>query len=260
MHRVTAQDGTSIAYDRLGSGPALILVGGATADRSHHAPLADELAGHFTVYNYDRRGRGDSGDTPPYAVEREIEDLAALMEAAGGAAHLYGASSGGALALEAAAAGLPVARLAVYEVPYDLSEDGGRRRREYAERLGALLAEGRRGEAFALFMRLSGASEEMVEQAREAPSWAAREAVAPTLAHDAALLGDGRPPLDRLARVHCPTLVATGGGGSGGCSFEEAADAVAGVLPVPERVVVEDQTHLVEPKALAPVLIRFFRP
>ncbi|MCK2214356.1 alpha/beta hydrolase [Actinomadura sp. ATCC 31491] len=262
MHRVTAKDGTSIAYDRLGSGPAVVLVGGAAVDRSHHAPLAEELAAHFTVHNYDRRGRGDSDDTPPYAVEREIEDLAALMEAAGGAAHLFGVSSGGALALEAAAAGLPVARLAVYEVPYDLAEDAGQRQKEYAERLHALLAEGRRGEAFALFMRLAGTPEEMVEQAQASPAWASCEALAPTLAYDAAVMGDGRPPLDRLARIPCPTLVATGGASpdSAGAFFDRAADAVAAALPLAERVVVEGQTHLADPKALAPVLARFFSP
>src|SRR5918996_2353811 len=124
MDRVTSQDGTSIAYDRQGSGPAVILVGGAFVDRSENAPLAAELAEGFTVYNYDRRGRGDSGDTPPYAVDREIEDIEALIAERGGSAHLYGISSGGALALEAAAAGVAIDRLAVYEVPYDMADDG----------------------------------------------------------------------------------------------------------------------------------------
>jgi len=124
MSRVTSKDGTSIAYDRHGSGPAVILVGGGLVDpatgragRSENAPLARELAEHFTVYNYDRRGRGDSGDTLPYALEREIEDLEALITEAGGSAHLYGVSSGGALVLEAAAAGIAADRLAMYEVP-----------------------------------------------------------------------------------------------------------------------------------------------
>ena len=135
MDRVTSKDGTSIAYDRHGSGPAVILVGGAFVDRSENAPLATELAARFSVYNYDRRGRGDSGDTQPYALEREIEDIQALIAEAGGSAHLYGISSGGALALEAAAAGIAVDRLAVYEVPYNMAEDGPQRHREYVEQL-----------------------------------------------------------------------------------------------------------------------------
>src|SRR5918992_2034410 len=123
MNRVTSKDGTSIAYDREGSGPAVILVGGAFVDRSENASLATELARLFTVYNYDRRGRGESGDTLPYAVEREIEDIEALVAEAGGSAHLYGVSSGGALVLEAAAAGSPVDRIGVYEVPYLIADD-----------------------------------------------------------------------------------------------------------------------------------------
>jgi pimeloyl-ACP methyl ester carboxylesterase len=159
MNRVTSKDGTSIAYERIGSGPTVILVGGGAVDRSENASLAPELAEHFTVYNYDRRGRGDSGDTLPYAVEREIEDIEALIAEAGGPAHLYGVSSGGALALEAAAAGIALDKIAVYEVPYSMADDASQRWREYVEQLEALLAEGRRGDAFALFMRVAGASE-----------------------------------------------------------------------------------------------------
>jgi pimeloyl-ACP methyl ester carboxylesterase len=239
-------------------------VGGAAVDRSENAPLAAELSRSFTAYNYDRRGRGDSGDTPPYAVEREFEDLGALIEEAGGSAHLYGASSGGALAMEATAAGLAVDRLAVYEVPYDVSEDGTRRHREYSEELDSLLAEGRRGDAFELFMRLAGSTDEMVEGARSSPMWPRLEAIAPTLAYDAACMGDNRPPRDRLARITQPTLVATGGAspqsfvGGGGDFFGRAADAIAASIPHAERLTIEGQTHMVDPKVLAPVLERFF--
>jgi pimeloyl-ACP methyl ester carboxylesterase len=264
MDRVTSKDGTSIAYDRQGSGPAVILVGGAFVDRSENAPLAAELAGHFTVYNYDRRGRGQSGDTLPYAVEREVEDLEALIAEAGGSAHLYGISSGGALAMEAAAAGVAVDRLAVYEVPYNLAEDGPQRQREYVERLEALLAEGRRGDAAELFMRVAGATEEMIAGARSSPVWPGLEALAHTLAYDAACMGDGRPPADRLARITCPTLVLAGGGSAesfvagAGDFFERAADAIAASIPYAQRQTLEGQTHMVDPKALAPVLQRFF--
>src|SRR5919106_1051438 len=196
MNRVTSKDGTWIAYDRQGSGPAVILVTGGLDDGTENAPLASELAEHFTVYNYARRGRGDSGNTLPYALEREIEDIEALIAEAGVSAHLYGVSSGGALVLEAAAAGVPVDRLAVYEVPYDPAEDGQERHREYVERLEGFLAEGRRGDAAELFMRLAGASDEMVAGARSSPMWPGLEAIAPTLRYDAACMGDNRPPTD----------------------------------------------------------------
>jgi pimeloyl-ACP methyl ester carboxylesterase len=264
MDRVTSKDGTSIAYDRQGSGPAVVLVGGGFVDRSENAPLAAELAGRFTVLNYDRRGRGDSDDTLPYAVDREIEDLQAMIAEAGGSAHLYGASSGGALALEAAAAGLPVDKVAVYEVPYSMGDDAARQWREYVQELTALLADGRRGDAAALFMRVAGATEEMIAGARSSPVWPGLEAIAHTLAYDAACMGDGRPPTDRLATITRPTLVATGGAspdsfvGGGGDFFDKAADAIAASVPRAERRVIAGQTHMVDPKALAPVLERFF--
>jgi alpha-beta hydrolase superfamily lysophospholipase len=263
MDRVTSKDGTPIAYERGGGGPAVILVGGAFVDRQENTPLAAGLAARFTVYNYDRRGRGDSGDTLPYAVEREIEDLDALVAAAGGSAHLYGASSGGALVLEAAAAGTAADRLVVYEVPYDMADGARQRHREYVERLEGFLAEGRRGDAAALFMRLAGASEEMVADAKASPMWPGLEAIAPTLAYDAACMGDNQPPA-RFAKITQPTLVATGGGSpdsfvaGGGDFFAKAADAIAVIVPHAERQTLAGQTHMVDPKALAPVLERFF--
>jgi pimeloyl-ACP methyl ester carboxylesterase len=264
MNHVTSKDGTSIAYDRQGSGPAVILVGGAFVDRSDNTPLAAELAARFTVYNYDRRGRGDSGDTLPYALERELEDLQALIAQAGGSAYLYGASSGGGLALEAAAAGLAVDKLAVYEVPYDMADDGPQRWREYVQELEGLLAQGRRGDAAVLFMRLAGATEEMIAEAKSSPYWPGLEAIAHTLAYDAACMGDSRPPTARLARITRPALVATGGAspdsfvGGGGDFFDRAADAIAASIPQAERQVIAGQTHMVDPKVLAPVLERFF--
>jgi alpha-beta hydrolase superfamily lysophospholipase len=264
VERVTSNDGTSIAYDRVGRGPAVVLVGGAAVTRSENAGLADELASRFTVFNYDRRGRGDSTDTQPYAVEREIEDLAAVVGTAGGTAYLYGVSSGGALALQAAAAGVPAERIAVYEVPYDMSDGAAQRHRAYADELAALQAQGRRGDMFARFMRLAGSSEEDIAGARASEFWPACEAVAPTLAYDAAVMGDNRPPADRLARVTQPVLVATGGAsadsfvGGGGSFFDDAADALVAVLPDAERTTVPGQWHQVDPKALAPLLVRFY--
>jgi pimeloyl-ACP methyl ester carboxylesterase len=263
MNRVASKDGTSIAHERSGRGPAVILVGGGLVDpvtgragRWENAPLATELAQHFTVWNYDRRGRGDSGDTLPYAMEREIEDIEALIAEAGGSAHLYGVSSGGALALEAAAAGLAIDKLALYEVPYSVGDDASHRWREYVEQLGPVLAEGRRGDAVELFMQVAGASEETIGSARSSPMWPGLEAIAHTLAYDAACLGSGQPPTPRLAQITHPTLVATGGGDE---FFEQAADAIGASMPRAERRVLEGQTHVVDPKAFAPVLERFFR-
>lgn len=262
MSQVTSSDGTSIAYDRRGSGPAVILVGGGLIDpatgragRSENAPLAAELASHFTVYNYDRRGRAESGDTLPHAVEREIEDIEALIGHAGGPVRLYGVSSGGALALDAAATGLPVDSVAVYEVPYSVGEDASQRWQNYVEELRVVLAEGRRGVAVELFMRLAGASEDDIVGAKDSTLWPALEAIAHTLAYDAACLGDGLPPTARLATITQPVLASTGGGND---FFEQAADAIVESVPHGERLTLDGQPHTVDPKAMAAVLGRFF--
>jgi pimeloyl-ACP methyl ester carboxylesterase len=260
---VRSTDGTPIAFERTGSGPAVILVGGGIDDGSENAPLVPELAERFTVLNYARRGRGDSGDTLPYAVQREIEDIAALIAEAGGSAHLYGVSSGGALALEAAAAGSAIDRLAVYEVPYNAADDWPPRWREYRETLDALLADDRRGDAIELFMRLADTPEESIAGARSAPFWPSVEALAHTLAYDAACLGDGQPPTSRLATITQPTLVATGDAHPADAAgwvqaLDPAADAIAASIPHAERQTFEGQGHLADPKAIAPLLERFF--
>ncbi len=264
MYQVASKDGTSIAYDRSGEGPAVILVGGGIVDRSENAPLVPVLATHFTVYNYDRRGRGDSSDTTPYALEREFEDIAVLIDEAGGTAHLYGVSSGAALALEAAAAGLPIAKVAAYEVPYSVSEGARERHLEYTEKVQSLLADGRRDDAMRLFMRLAGAPEEAIAQAHNSPMWAGSIAVAHTLAYDAVCLGDGTPPTERLATIKQPVLVATGGStdatmaGLGAGFFDAAADAVTAAIPGAERAIIPNQGHIADPEAVAPVITRFF--
>jgi pimeloyl-ACP methyl ester carboxylesterase len=254
MRYVSSADGTSIAYQRVGSGPPVILIGGGLDDGSENEALARELAENFTAYNFARRGRGDSGDTPPYAVEREIEDIAALVTEAGRAVHLFGASSGGMFALEAAAAGLAVGRLAMYEVPYDTAGDARRRMQEYREQLDKALSEGRRAEAVALFMRLAGSTEQNIADAMNSPYWPGLVDLAPTLAYDAALYGP--PPTDRLAMIAQPTLVATGGNNNW---FEQAADAVVASLPRAERQVIKGQGHVVDPKVMAAVLTGFFK-
>ena len=174
MKNVMSRDGTSIGYDQAGAGPALIIVYGAMSTRSSGSrpELVTLLAPHFTVYSYDRRGRGDSGDTPPYAVDREIEDIEAVISEAGGTAFLYGHSSGGCLALEAARKlGGKVPKLAVYEAPYNDEPAAQQAWSQYLGQLGEALAAGRHGDAVALFMRSTGTPAEQVDGMRQAPFW-----------------------------------------------------------------------------------------
>jgi pimeloyl-ACP methyl ester carboxylesterase len=261
--RVVSSDGTPIAYERAGSGPPLVLVGGGLDDGAENAPLVPLLAQRFTVCNYARRGRGGSGDTPPYDVRREIEDLDALIADLGGRAHVYGVSSGGALALEAAAAGSAIDGLAVYEVPYPVGAEATRRWRDYVDALTALLAAGRRSAAVELFMGLAGAPEEEIAAAPTSPLWPRVEALAPTLAYDAACLGSG-VPRDRLAGIARPTLVVTGGSADPHMSelqpgyFDDAADAVAAAVPGARRHVLAGQSHVPAPEAVAELLAGWF--
>jgi pimeloyl-ACP methyl ester carboxylesterase len=256
MDTVTSKDGTSIAYDRLGQGPPVILVSGGSVDRWSNAPLADLLAPRFTVFNYDRRGRGPSGDTPPYAVVREVEDIDAVIAAAGGSAGLYGSSSGAALGLEAAAAGLPVTKLAMWEPPYIL-DPNFRPPADTAATFTRLVSEGRRGDAVEFFMsKVVGMPAEFVAQARSQPWWKATEDLAHTLAYDATIMGDYSPPLERAAAVTTPTVVL-----AGGASFpfmRETAQLLADALPNGSTRILEGQDHNVSPDVLAPALMEFF--
>jgi pimeloyl-ACP methyl ester carboxylesterase len=256
MNIVVSTDGTKIAFDRLGEGPPLALVGGASVDRSSAAPLAELLAADLTVFNVDRRGRGDSGDTPPYAVEREIEDIRAVLEEAGGSANLYGSSGGAALALEATAAGLPVRKLALWEPPYILDETK-RPPSDHVERLEKMIAEDRRGDAAAYFMReVVRAPAEFVAEARTQPWWAAQEALAHTLVYDARVLGDYSLPTDRAESIDAPTLVL-----AGGIDFpwmRDTAHALANALPQGQTQMLEGQGHAVDAAAIAPALKQFF--
>jgi pimeloyl-ACP methyl ester carboxylesterase len=256
MDRVTSKDGTTIAFDRMGGGAPVILVCGGSTDRMANAPVATLLAPHFTVLNYDRRGRGDSGDTPPYAVEREVEDIAAVIDAAGGSGFLYGTSSGAVLALEAEASELPVTKLAMWEPPFILDESR-RPPADTATTYRELVAAGRRGDAVEFFMsKVVGLPPEFVAGARKAPFWAAQEALAHTLAYDATIMGDYSLPTERAAAVTVPTLVMDGGASFGGMG--EAAQALADVLPRGQRRTLEEQEHNVDPNVLVPVLVEFF--
>lgn len=260
MEKVTSKDGTQIAYDRLGTGPALILVDGALCYRSFGPMpgLAQLLAPHFTVYYYDRRGRGDSGDTKPYAVEREVEDIEALIDKAGGSAYICGLSSGAALALEAAMKlDGKIKKLAMYEAPYAANEAAQPSWNEYDSNLAKLLAEGRRGDAVVLFMTVVGTPTEMIEGMRQAPVWPMFEAVAPTLAYDAAILGrDHAAPLERAASVTIPALVMNGGASAP--FMYDIAQALSKAMPNARHLTLEGQRHDVNVEAFAPVLVEFF--
>ena len=259
--KVTSADGTKIAYDKAGQGPPLILVGGAFNSRTlgPNGDLVPLLADRFTVFNYDRRGRGDSGDTAPYAVAREVEDIAALVEEAGGSAYLYGISSGAALALEAARS-LPIKKLAVFEPPF-VVDDSRPPVPDYAAQIDALLAEDRRGEVIKLFMTkgvlIPGI---FVSMMRFMPAWKQLKVVAHTLPYDVAVLGDttaGKPlPAGRWASLTMPSLVVVGG--KSPTWTKNSMDALAKTLPNAGHRVLPGQTHLVKAKALAPVLSEFF--
>jgi pimeloyl-ACP methyl ester carboxylesterase len=257
MKNVTSRDGTTIAFDQLGEGPAVILVSGGSVDRSSNAPLATLLAEHFTVYNYDRRGRGPSGDTPPYAVEREVEDIDAVITEAGGSAFLYGASSGAALALEAAASGLNISKLALWEAPFIVDGTRPRPPADTARTYRDLVSAGRRGDAVEYFMvQVVGLPTEFAAQARNAPWWPWQEALAHTLAYDATIMGDYSLPFERAASVTIPTLVL-----DGGASFDwirKTAQVLTDTIPNAQRRTLEGQTHDVAAEAMVPVLVEFF--
>lgn len=263
MKTVTSKDGTTIAFDQSGKGPAVILVDGALQYRAFDqgmAQLADLLAQHFTVIHYDRRGRGDSTDTQPYALAREIEDIEALIDDAGSSASLYGISSGAALAMEAAIA-LPkkVKKLAMYEAPYNDAAAAQQAWREYTKQLGELLTARRDGDAVGLFMMLVGATADQVDEIRQTPMWPLWESVGHTLAYDhiAALGQEATIPTDRAARVVMPALVM-----DGGASYpfmHVTAMALANAIPNAQHRTLEGQTHEVAAEALAPVLIEFFK-
>jgi pimeloyl-ACP methyl ester carboxylesterase len=267
MRTVTSPDGTAIAFDQSGRGPALILVGGALSDRSAALPLAGLLAPHYTVIGYDRRGRGDSGDRPPYSVAREVEDIQALIAAAGGSAYLFGHSSGAALALEAAGwpSGL-VEKLALYEPPFIVDDSRPPVPHDFAAQMIRLLESGRRGDMVELFM-LKGVSvpAEFIASMRQQQSWPAMETMAHTLIYDIAVMGDsqaGHPLpdawIERAASITAPTLVMAGGASP--AWLHNAAQAAAQAIPGAQQRILEGQTHGVAPDVLAAALMEFFKP
>jgi pimeloyl-ACP methyl ester carboxylesterase len=264
MKTVTSKDGTTIAFDQSGEGPTLILVGGMFEQRAMDSETAQLaalplLGQHFTVFHYDRRGRGDSTDTRPYAVAREVEDIEALINKAGGSAFVFGISSGAALAFEAALAlGSKVKKLAMYEAPYNDDIEARQSWQKFRQELKELLAADRRGEAVALFMMLLGASAEQIEEVRQFPMWPMWEAIAHTIAYDAAVLGEeAAVPTGRAASMTVPTLIMNGG--ESYPFMHVSATALANAIPGAQHRTLAGQTHEVAAEVLAPVLIEFFK-
>jgi pimeloyl-ACP methyl ester carboxylesterase len=263
MPTVVSKDGTSIAYSRVGSGPPIVLVDGALCwgQQSPNAGLAEQLADNLTVYTYDRRGRGESGDTPPFDRAREIEDLEALINEAGGSAFVYGISSGATLALDAAAAGLAIEKLAIFEPPHFVDDTRPALPEGYQARLEGLVKSDERGKAVKLFMtdgvNLPGI---MVNLMRLMPGWKKMKSVAHTLPHDTSFVLDaqqGKPlPTSRWSSVTMPTLAVVGG--KSPKWMHNGMRATSDVLPNAKHFVLEGQMHIVKPKALAPVLTEFF--
>jgi pimeloyl-ACP methyl ester carboxylesterase len=263
MPTVSSADGTEIGYDEAGDGHPLVLVGGATQYRGvdQTTPKLQELlAERFRVINYDRRGRGESGDTEPYAPEREYEDLEALIAAAGAEAHVFGMSSGAILAVEAAARGVPVSKLVLYEPPCLLDRNGPEPIPDYVERLDRFIADGEPGEAFAYFLDVvAELPPDQIEGFRQSPGWAPFEAVAHTIAYDGRImqpysLGEPIPP-GTWSAASAPALVIAGGESPEW--MRTAAAAVAAALPEGQVRELPGQTHEYDPAALAPVMLEF---
>jgi len=259
---VVSVDGSSIAYERFGRGPAVVLVGGALNDRNGRAsgvPLARLMASDFTVTAYDRRGRGASITALPYSVEREVEDLGALVDAAGESAALFGMSSGCALVLAAAAAGVRATKIALYDPPFSTDSAAEQRAKTYDARLRELINAGDNDAALTLFLTMVGMPPQMIDSMRSGPAWRPLRGLAPTLAHDSAVLNSregGSVPVARIAKIDAPILVIAGE--LSPPSLRQSSQAVAAAARQGSYQVLPGQTHDVAIDALAPVLITFF--
>lgn len=255
---VTSKDGTKLAYDRLGQGPPLVIVNGALGVRGFvfARKMAEDLAKQFTVYNFDRRGRGDSTDQAPYSVQKEIDDIAAIAKAAGGKPYVFGMSSGAALALEAAAAGVPMAGLVAYEPPYvrEAGRDGIDP--EYEAKVAAFVAKDDRDGAVAYFMRTVGVPGIGVAIMRLLPMWKVMRGAAHTLPYDAACMAGFRVPTDRLAKIKVPTVVAAGAKTTPG--LRTAAEAAAKSVPKAKHVIVPNANHGIKPQQATALLVEIF--
>jgi pimeloyl-ACP methyl ester carboxylesterase len=262
MSTVRSADGTTIAYTRAGQGPPLILVDGALCSRSFGPmpKLAAQLTEHFTVYTYDRRGRGDSGDTAPYEPDREVEDLEALVALAGEQVFVHGTSSGAALALEAAKHIRSITKLAVYEPPFIVDDTRPPMPEDWLPQLKALVAGGQRGDAVKMFMRFVGTPAIFTAVMPLTPVWGKLKAVAPTLPYDIAILADHQRGIAltqaEWAAIKVPTLVAAGG--KSPAWMTNGTRALASALPDATYRTLPGQNHMVKAQAIAPALTEFF--
>jgi pimeloyl-ACP methyl ester carboxylesterase len=253
----TSKDGTRIAFEKTGSGPAVVVVSGALSHRGLYRDraLPAGLSEHFTVYLYDRRGRGESTDVQPYAVEREIEDIEALLNDAGGSGYLYGVSSGGALALQAAARLGPskVTRLAIYDPPYGQKKEDFDKQKQ---RVTEIVRTGERGEAAAFFLSAIGTPPDSLEGMKRSPDWELIKKIDFTLAYDYAVLGNGGVPQEIVKTIRVPMLVMNG---EKSMAFMDAtADQIAALAPQSQRKTLKGQAHQAEAAVLVPVLVEFF--
>ena len=262
MNTVQSKDGTTIAFEQTGEGPALILVDGALCYRESGPMrgLAKELASHFTVVAYDRRGRGQSSDTEPYAIEREVEDLEAIMNHLGGSAYVFGISSGAALALEAANRDRSIRKLALYEAPFIVDGTRDPLPADFLDRLKAFVAANQRADAVRMFMKFVGVPGIFVALMRFLPAWSKLTGIAHTLPYDITLVKEhetGQPlRASRWPSATMPTLVADGT--KSPAWMRNAMRQLADVLPDATYRSLERQTHMVSPKVLAPALVEFF--
>jgi len=261
MYTTISADGTPIVYDRAGQGPAVIFVLGATATRGLAAQQGDADT-PFTAYVYDRRGRGDSGDTPPYAVEREIEDLEAMIDAAGGSAFVFGHSSGAVLALRAAGQlGNKIKKVALYEPPFIIDDSRPPIPADYVAHLRELSAAGRKEDALIYFMTVAvGIPAEYIDGMKQAPFWASSVKVAHTISYDGEIMGDtmyGNPAaLEQFASITTPALVMVGGNSP--AYQQNAVTTLAKILPNAQYRSMAGQDHGIAPEVLNPALVAFF--
>jgi pimeloyl-ACP methyl ester carboxylesterase len=263
MGTVVSKDGTTIVFDKYGTGSPIVLVGGAFQYRAFDprtARMAKTLSARFTVYHYDRRGRGESGNTMPYSVQREVQDIQALIEDAGGEAAVFGMSSGAILALEAAAHGVAITRLALYEPPLIVDDSRAPFPPDYLAQLTGALARQHRADAVKFWPRQVGVPAPILIAMRMMPAWTTFKEIAHTLPFDGAVMAgllNGNPwPEDRWNTVDAPTLAIVGGKSKPW--MQHGVSALSDVLPNAEHHVLPGQTHMVKPDVLAPVLSEFF--
>jgi pimeloyl-ACP methyl ester carboxylesterase len=260
MPKVISKDGTSIAYSKTGNGPTIIVVDGALCSRAFGPTpkLVPLLSNNFSVVTYDRRGRNESGDTAPYSVEREIEDVEELIKEAGDSVYMVGFSSGAALAFRAAASGLAIKKLAMYEAPYIMNMGGHNPPADTAEQLKQLIASGQRSAAVKFFMKdMVGIPGIIPAIMSLTPIWKKLKAVAHTIPYDAAIMDGFSIPAALATKINIPTLVMNGSKSQ--VSLRNASKKLSELIPNAHYKVLKGQTHDVSMKSIAPELIEFFK-